>query len=167
MKSLVLLSTVCALTSGAPQVIYGGYGYGLGAIHAVPTLAKQTVTYKTAAFEPVAAETPADAELIELKETEHSYDTLVPGPVQYTHTPAVYGYGLHGGIIAAPAIAKAEEIELPKVELPAPLAAPGVLGYPYGLGLGYPYGLSGYPYGIHGLPIVAAAAPEAEAEAEE
>ena len=71
-------------------------------MHAVPTVVKQTHTYKTAAFEPVAdAATPADAQLIALKETEHSFDTLVPGPVQYHHTPAVYGYGLHG-LVAAP-----------------------------------------------------------------
>ena len=42
-------------------------GLGLGAVHAVPTVAKQTVKYKTAAFEPVEADTPADAQLIELK----------------------------------------------------------------------------------------------------
>merc|ERR1712059_87293 len=102
MKFLVLLSAVSTLVSGAPQLVVPGYGYGLGAIHAVPTVAKQTITYKTAAFEPVAADTPADTELLELKETEHSYDTLVPGPVTYHHTPAVYGYGLHGGVIGAP-----------------------------------------------------------------
>lgn len=120
----------------------------------MPTVAKQTVSYKTAAFEPVDAATPADAQLIELKETEHSFDTLVPGPVKYVHTPAVYGYGLHGGIIAAPAVAEAEPVELPKIELPTTYAAHGLLGYPAyaGLGLGYA-----------GLPLVAAA-PAAAAE---
>ena len=123
-------------------------------MHAVPTLAKQTVKYKTAAFEPVEADTPADAQLIELKETEHSYDTLVPGPVNYVHTPAVYGYGLHGGLLAAPAIAAAAEpVELPAIELPTTYAAHGLLGYPAALGY---HGL--------GLPLVAAAPAAAEAE---
>ena len=49
----------------------------------------QTITYKTAAFEPVEADTPADAKLIELKETEHKHDILVPGPTQYISSPAV------------------------------------------------------------------------------
>ena len=119
-------------------------------------MAKQTITYKTAAFEPVEADTPADTELLEIKETEHSIDTLVPGPVTYHHTPAVYGYGLHGGILAAPTV-EVKEVELPKIELPTTYATHGLLGYPYGLGLG-----------LHGLPVLAApAAPAAEAEAEE
>merc|ERR1712050_289362 len=99
--------------SGAPQLLTG---YGLGAIHAVPSVAKQTITYKTAAFEPVEADTPADTELLEVK-----------------------------------------EVELPKIELPTTYATHGLLGYPYGLGLG-----------LHGLPVLAApAAPAAEAETEE
>merc|ERR1712200_320740 len=114
----------------------------------------QTITYKTAALEPVAADTPASTELLEVKETEHSFDTLVPGPVTYPHPPAVYGYGLHGGIVAAPAV-EVKEVELPKIELPTTYAAHGLLGYPYGLGL-------------HGLPVLATpAAPAAEVEAEE
>merc|ERR1712180_132800 len=117
---------------------------GSSGIHAVPSVAKQTITYKTAAFEPVEADTPADTELLEIKETEHSIDTLVPGPVTYHHTPAVYGYGLHGGILAAPTV------EVKEVELPSTYATHGLLGYPYGLGLG-----------LHGLPVLAApAAPQ-------
>merc|ERR1719463_351624 len=128
MKFLVVLSAACAIATGAPQLVYGGYGLGLGAVHAVPTVAKQTVKYKTAAFEPVEA------------------DTLVPGPVNYVHTPAVYGYGLHGAI--APAIAAAAEpVELPAIELPTTYAAHGLLGYPAALGY---HGL--------GLPVVAAPA---------
>merc|ERR1719259_986610 len=107
MKSLILISVLAASCSAAPQLLYTGYPGYAATVHAVPTVAKQTVKYKTAAFEPVEADTPADAQLIELKETEHSYDTLVPGPVNYVHTPAVYGYGLHGAI--APAIAAAAE----------------------------------------------------------
>merc|ERR1719362_2739474 len=91
MKFLVVLSAVAvAVANGAPQLLYGGYG--LGAVHAIPTVAKQTIKYKTAAFEAVEADTPADAQLIELKETEHSHDILVPGPVQYVHSPAVATY---------------------------------------------------------------------------
>merc|ERR1711936_1464572 len=93
-----------------PQLLYGG------AIHAVPTVVKQTVNYKTAAFEPVEADTPADAQLIELKETEHSYDINVPGPLKYVHTPAVatyaglagYPYGLAGYHVLAAAPAAEE-----------------------------------------------------------
>ena len=35
------------------------------------------------------ADTPADAKLIELKETEHSHDILVPGPTQYVSSPVL------------------------------------------------------------------------------
>merc|ERR1719385_87844 len=116
MKFLVVLSVVFAAAQSAPQLV--GYPYGLGyahtITHAVPTTVKQTITYKTAAFEPVEADTPADAKLIELKETEHSHDILVPGPTQYISSPAVaythaLGYaGLplayHGlPLVAAPA----------------------------------------------------------------
>merc|ERR1739838_227371 len=128
MKFLVVLSAIAvAVANGAPQLpyAYGGYGLGLGAVHAIPTVAKQTLTYKTAAFEAVDAATPADAQLIELKETEHSHDILVPGPVKYVHTPAVvtysgypyagvYGlpYGLHGlPVVAAPAAAEEAAVE--------------------------------------------------------
>eukprot|EP00091_Calanus_sinicus_P007985 TRINITY_DN1943_c0_g1_i4.p1 TRINITY_DN1943_c0_g1~~TRINITY_DN1943_c0_g1_i4.p1 ORF type:complete len:136 (-),score=28.58 TRINITY_DN1943_c0_g1_i4:206-613(-) len=86
MKFLVVLSALAvAVANGAPQLLYGGYG--LGAVHAIPTVAKQTIKYKTAAFEPVDAATPADAQLISLKETEHSHDILVPGPSQLCPHP--------------------------------------------------------------------------------
>merc|ERR1712106_1319514 len=135
---VVLSAIAVAVANGAPQLpyAYGGYGLGLGAVHAIPTVAKQTLTYKTAAFEAVDAATPADAQLIELKETEHSHDILVPGPVKYVHTPAVAtyaGYPYAGGVYGA-----------------------GVYG-----------GLAGYPYGLLGLPVVAAAAAEEPAVAEE
>merc|ERR1711997_89088 len=118
MKFLVVLSALAVAAHGAPQLLYGGYG--LGAIHAVPTVAKQTLTYKTAAFEAVHAATPADAQLIELKETEHSHDIPVPGPVQYVHSPAVATYagypyaGVYGlpyglPVVAAPAAEEAAE----------------------------------------------------------
>jgi len=121
----------------------------------------------------VDAATPADAQLIKLKETEHSFDTLVPGPVKYVHAPAVYGYGLHGGIIAAPAVSAAEPVELPKIELPTTYAAHGLLGYPGYAGLGYAglgyagLGHAGLGYaglGYAGLPLVAAAPAAAAAE---
>merc|ERR1712134_44075 len=91
MKFLVVLSFAVA-AQAAPQLLHGGVG-----IHAIPTVVKQEVKYKTAAFEPVEADTPADATLIELKETEHTYDALVPGPVTYAAA------GLHLGLpYAAP-----------------------------------------------------------------
>merc|ERR1719420_2509464 len=92
MKFLVVLASLAVVAHGAPQLVYGGYGLGLGTIHAVPTVAKQTIKYKTAAFEPVEADTPADAQLIELKETEHTHEILVPGPLKYVHTPAIATY---------------------------------------------------------------------------
>merc|ERR1711988_527672 len=80
MKFLVVLSAFVAVSQAAPQLVYP---YGLGYSHAVTHAVKKTLTYKTAAFEPVDAATPADAQKIELKETEHSLDYLVPGPVKY------------------------------------------------------------------------------------
>merc|ERR1711971_1456354 len=103
----------------APQLLYGGYAgypYAAHAVHAVPTVAKHTVNYKTAAFKPVDAATPADAQLIELKETDHSYDVLVPGPTKYVSTPVAYphaygyaGLPYYGLPVAASAAAAAEE----------------------------------------------------------
>merc|ERR1712106_61228 len=128
---VVLSAIAVAVANGAPQLpyAYGGYGYGLGHVQAIPTVAEETIKYKTAAFEAVDAATPADAQLIELKETEHSHDILVPGPTQYVHhAPAVATYagyagypyaGVYGGLAgypfglplaaAAPAAAAAEE----------------------------------------------------------
>jgi len=74
-----------------PQLLYRG------AMKDVPAVSKQTITYKTAAFVPVDANTPADAQLIKLKETEHSQDILVPGPVNYIHTPTVTTYAVIAG----------------------------------------------------------------------
>ena len=86
-------------------------------------------------------------QLIELKETEHKFDTLVPGPITYAATGLTYGLPY----AAAPAV-KVELPEVKKIELPV---SAYTLGYPYGLGLGYPYG----------LPVVAApAAAEVKAE---
>merc|ERR1712045_545880 len=126
MKFLVVISALVALSSAAPQLLYGGYPYAaypssLTYTHAVPTTVKKTLTYKTAAFEPVDAATPADAQKIELKETEHSLDYLVPGPVKYVTShvaaPAV-SYAAYPGllpyaglpVVAAPA-AEAEAVE--------------------------------------------------------
>merc|ERR1712061_231138 len=69
MKLLVVFSVLAVSVQSAPQLLYGGYAgypYAGHAVHAVPTVAKHTVNYKTAAFEPVDAATPADAQLIEL-----------------------------------------------------------------------------------------------------
>ena len=90
----VVFSVLAVSAHSAPQLLYGGYGlpYAAHTVHAVPTVAKKTLTYKTAAFEPVEAATPADAKLISLKETEHSYDVLVPGPTKYVSTPVAYSH---------------------------------------------------------------------------
>merc|ERR1712128_365135 len=87
-------------------------------------------------------------QLLNLTETEHSFEHLVPGPVQY-HTVG-YPFGL-----AAVAPLKVEVPEVKALELPATYGLP--------LGLGYPYGLHGYPYGLHGLPVLAAPAAAKEA----
>merc|ERR1712003_467395 len=108
MKFLVVLSAFVAASQAAPQLVYPyGLGYSHAITHAVPTTVKKTLTYKTAAFEPVDAATPADAQKIELKETEHSLDYLVPGPVaapavSYAAYPGLLPYaGLP--VVAAPA----------------------------------------------------------------
>merc|ERR1712226_1005232 len=117
MKFLVVFSVLAVSVQSAPQLLYGGYAgypYAGHAVHAVPTVAKHTVNYKTAAFEPVDAATPADAQLIELKETDHSYDILVPGPTKYVSTPVAYphhaigyaGLPYYGLPVAAPAAAE-------------------------------------------------------------
>ena len=96
--SQVVFSVLAVSAHSAPQLLYGGYAglpYAHTAVHAVPTVAKKTLTYKTAAFEPVEADTPADAKLISLKETEHSYDVLVPGPTKYVSTPVAYNAYAH------------------------------------------------------------------------
>merc|ERR1719215_1563470 len=121
MKFLVVLSAFVAASSAAPQLL--GYPYGLGYTHAIPTTVKKPLTYKTAAFEPVDAATPADAQKIELKETEHSLDYVVPGPLKYVTShvaaPALSyaaypGYSLpYAGlpVVAAPAAAEVEAVE--------------------------------------------------------
>merc|ERR1712083_121566 len=102
MKFLVVFSVLAVSAHSAPQLLYNGYAglaglpYYHTAVHAVPTVAKKTLTYKTAAFEPVEADTPADAKLISLKETEHSYDVLVPGPVKYVTSPVAYAHHAYG-----------------------------------------------------------------------
>jgi len=92
---LAVLPAGTPAANPVPQLLYRG------AIQVVPAGSKQTITYKTAAFVPVDANTPADSQLIKLKETEHSQDILVPQPVDYIHTPTVatyagYPYGLAG-----------------------------------------------------------------------
>merc|ERR1712061_698800 len=115
MKFLVVFSVLAVSAHSAPQLLYGGYGlpYAAHTVHAVPTVAKKTLTYKSAAFEPV------DAKLISLKETEHSYDVLVPGPTKYISRPVAYhhtlgyaGLGLpYYGLPLAAAPAAAEAVE--------------------------------------------------------
>merc|ERR1719369_950575 len=118
MKFLIVLS--CAVAAAQSAVVlpgyagYAGLGYhGLGYGHVVPTVAKSTIKYKTAAFEPVDVATPADAIKIELVETEHEQEILTP---IYAHVAAPAYHGLP--LVAAPEV-EVKEIELPKIELPA------------------------------------------------
>merc|ERR1712110_1041385 len=77
MKFLV----VVAASQAAPQLVYPyGLGYSHAITHAVPTTVKKTLTYKTAAFEPVDAATPADAQKIELKRPSTAWTTWSPDP---------------------------------------------------------------------------------------
>merc|ERR1711973_675578 len=112
----------------------------------VHTVAKSTIKFKTAGFEPVVADTPADTQKIELVEKEHEQEILTPA-VTYAHAP-VLSYA-HAPVAVAPAVAH--------VAAAAPVAvahaAPAVT-----------YGLGGFPFAI---PAIAAAPAEAEAAAEE
>merc|ERR1712139_78610 len=83
--------------------------------HVVPSVAKSTITYKTAAFEPVDAATPADTKKIELVETEHSQDVYTP-----TYT---YAAGLPLVHHAAPVVQHA----------PVATYTHGLVGYPFGV----------------------------------
>merc|ERR550519_2782772 len=103
MKYLIVL--LCASAAQAAFLPYF-------APHVVPSVAKSTITYKTAAFEPVDAATPADTKKIELGETEHSQDVYTP-----TYT---YAAGL-------PLVHHA----------PVATYTHGLVGYPFGV-LGYP-----------------------------
>merc|ERR1711997_961853 len=95
MKFLVVLALVVAAAHAGVVLPYAGLGYG---VHAVPAVAKSTIKYKTAAFEPVDVLTPADAVKIELKETEHEQEILTP-TVKYVANPlpsVVGAVGYHG-----------------------------------------------------------------------
>merc|ERR1712055_757178 len=96
MKFLVVLFLAVAAAHAGVVLPYAGLGYGYAGVHAVPAVAKSTIKYKTAAFEPVDVLTPADAVKIELKETEH--EILTP-TIKYVANPlpAVVGaVGYHG-----------------------------------------------------------------------
>merc|ERR1711974_9571 len=114
MKFLVVLFLAVAAAHAGVVLPYASLGYGYAGVHAVPAVAKSTIKYKTAAFEPVDVLTHADAVKIELKETEHEQEILTP-TIKYVANP-----------------------------LPAVVGAVGYhglgLGY-HGLGLGYGYGL--------------------------
>jgi hypothetical protein len=155
MKFLIVLS--CAVAAAQSFVLpgyaglgYHGLGYGL-----VPSVAKSTIKFKTAGFEPVDVATPADTKKIELVETEHEQEILTP---TYAHVAAPAYAGLYAGYHGLPAVYAAapevevKEIELPKIELPA-ITYPG-FGYTYA-GLGGVLG--GFPFTI---PVAAPAAAE-------
>merc|ERR1719347_2495460 len=138
MNSLIVL--FCAIAAQAAYVPYLPY---LPYHHkaAVPSVAKSTITYKTAAFEPVDAATPADTHKIELVEKEHSQDVYTP---TYTYAAGV-----------APAVAPAAVVHHPYLA-----GAAGLYGGVYG------DGLLGYPFAAGvAAPAAAAAAAEESAEA--
>merc|ERR1719500_960175 len=124
MKFLIVLS--CAVAAAQSAVVlpgyagYAGLGYhGLG-YGVVPTVAKSSIKYKTAAFEPVYVATPADAIKIELVETEHEKEILTPTITYAAHAGLGYtGLG-HAGL---------------------GYAGLGYAGLGYGHGLGFGYGL--------------------------
>merc|ERR1739840_64550 len=92
MKFLIVLALAVAAAHAGVVLPYAGLGYG---VHAVPAVAKSTIKYKTAAFEPVDVATPADAIKIELKETEHEQEILTP-TIKYVANPAPVAVGYHG-----------------------------------------------------------------------
>merc|ERR1740128_816146 len=138
MKTLIVL--FCA--AAAQGAVYLPHAYHAAAAYPVHGVAKSTITYKTAAWEPVDAATPAATQKIELKETEHEQEILTP-TLTYAHAPVV-NYGL-------PAVHHAA---LPAIHALS-AAAPAIS-----------YSLGGVPFVI---PAVAAppAAEEAEAAVEE
>merc|ERR1711872_415728 len=78
MNSLIVLFCVAS----AAQAAYLPYFHHAAV---VPSVAKSTITYKTAAYEPVDAATPAHTKKIELVEKEHSHDVYTP---TYTYAAA-------------------------------------------------------------------------------
>merc|ERR1740128_429291 len=134
MKTLIVLFCVAA----AQGAVYPPHAYHAAAAYPVHGVAKSTITYKTAAWEPVDVATPAATQKIELKETEHEQEILTP-TLTYAHAPVV-NYGL-------PALHAA----LPAIHHALPAAAPAIS-----------YSLGGVPFVI---PAVAAA-PAAEAAEE-
>merc|ERR1712179_565459 len=92
MKFLIVLALAVAAAHAGVVLPYAGLGYG---VHAVPAVAKSTIKYKTAAFEPVDVATFADAIKIELKETEHEQEILTP-TIKYVANPAPVAVGYHG-----------------------------------------------------------------------
>merc|ERR1740128_1471998 len=153
MKTLIVL--FCA--AAAQGAVYLPHAYHAAAAYPVHGVAKSTITYKTAAWEPVDAATPAATQKIELKETEHEQE--IP-TLTYAHAPVV-NYGLPAVHAALPAVhaLPATYAALPAIHhaaLPAihhalPAAAPAIS-----------YSLGGVPFVI---PAVAAA-PAAEAAEE-
>merc|ERR1740128_1600868 len=141
MKTLIVL--FCA--AAAQGAVYLPHAYHAAAAYPVHGVAKSTITYKTAAWEPVDAATPAATQKIELKETEQEQEILTP-TLTYAHAPVV-NYGL-------PAVPAAHHAALPAIHA-LPAAAPAIS-----------YSLGGVPFVI---PAVAAApaAEEAEAAVEE
>merc|ERR1711994_1006142 len=106
MNSLIVLFCVAS----AAQAAYLPYFHHAAV---VPSVDKSTITYKTAAYEPVDAATPAHTKKIELVEKEHSHDVYTPTYTYAAH-PGFVGYPFGVLPVVAP---KAEaEAEAPAVE---------------------------------------------------
>jgi len=121
MNSLIVLFCVAS----AAQAAYLPYFHHAAV---VPSVAKSTITYKTAAYEPVDAATPAHTKKIELVEKEHSHDVYTP---TYTYAaahpavlPGVATYAAHPGFVGYPF--GVLPVVAPKAEAEAEAEAPAV-----------------------------------------
>merc|ERR1712198_118964 len=111
MNSLIVLFCVAS----AAQAAYLPYFHHAAV---VPSVAKSTITYKTAAYEPVDAATPAHTKKIELVEKEHSHDVYTPTYTYAAAHPAVQpGFvGYPFGVVPVVAPKAEAEAEAPAVE---------------------------------------------------
>merc|ERR1711962_1346923 len=111
MNSLIVLFCVAS----AAQAAYLPYFHHAAV---VPSGAKSTITYKTAAYEPVDAATPAHTKKIELVEKEHSHDVYTATYTYAAAHPAVLpGFvGYPFGVLPVVAPKAEAEAEAPAVE---------------------------------------------------
>merc|ERR1711976_342636 len=98
MKTLIVLS--CALAAAQCAVVLPHVGAYTYPVHSV---AKSTIKFKTAAFEPVDAATPAATQKLELIEKEHEQEILTP-TITYATAPVVHAPYYHHAAVAAPVV---------------------------------------------------------------